>query len=53
MNFSEFGMTASPTTEQAFAICERVAEIQALLHDQRQALGRGRGCDGASRAVGI
>jgi len=26
-------MTASPTTEQAFAICERVAEVQALLHD--------------------
>ena len=26
-------MTASPTTEQAFAIYERVAEVQALLHD--------------------
>jgi hypothetical protein len=26
-------MTASPTTEQAFAICERVAEVQALLDD--------------------
>jgi hypothetical protein len=26
-------MTASPSTEQAFAICERVAEVQALLHD--------------------
>jgi hypothetical protein len=33
MSFSEIGMTASPTTEQAFAICERVAEVQALLHD--------------------
>jgi hypothetical protein len=26
-------MTASPSTEQAFAICERVAEVQAVLHD--------------------
>ena len=36
-------------------ICERVAEVQALLHDHvewRQALGRGRGGEGAGGPVG-
>ena len=33
MSFPEIGMKAAPATEQVFAICERVAEVQALLHD--------------------
>jgi hypothetical protein len=33
MSFSKTGTKAPPTTEQAFAICERVAEVQAPLYD--------------------
>ena len=33
MSFPEIGMPARPATEQVFAICERVAEVQALLDD--------------------
>jgi hypothetical protein len=33
MSFLEIGMPARPATEQVFAICERVAEVQTLLHD--------------------
>jgi hypothetical protein len=29
MSFPEIGMPARPATEQVFAICERVAEVQA------------------------
>jgi hypothetical protein len=39
-----------------WAICERVAEVQALLHDHFECgkhFGRGRGCEGAGRPVGI
>ena len=40
-------------TNPVWEICERMAEVQALLHDRRvrQAFGRGRGCEGASRPV--
>jgi len=33
MSFPEIGMKAPSATEQVFAICERVAEVQALLDD--------------------
>ena len=33
MSFPEIGIKAAPATEQVFVICERVAEVQVLLHD--------------------
>jgi hypothetical protein len=45
-------MTASPTAEQAFAIYERVAEVQALLHDRLEC-GKHTAADVVAKAQAV
>ncbi len=52
MSLPEIGMKTPPATEQVFAICERVAEVRALLHD-RVECGKHSAADVVAKAQAV